>query len=90
MIGTPEVILILIVALLFFGPDKLPEFARTLGTSVKEFKNAQIEAQYDLKRLVNCKNCSNLTTIVEDGDIKDTCKEKLVVRQENHRCDKYV
>jgi len=90
MIGTPEVILILIVALLFFGPDKLPELARTLGTSVKEFKKAQIEAQYDLKRLVNCKNCSNLTTITERGEIKEACKEKLEVKHEDHECHEHI
>lgn len=90
MIGTPEVILILVIALLLFGPDKIPELARTLGTSIKEFKKAQLEAQYDIKKLVNCKNCSNLTTTVEQDGIKDVCKEKLVVRQENHTCDKYI
>jgi sec-independent protein translocase protein TatA len=43
MLGTPELILILVVVLLLFGPDKLPELARSLGKSVKEFKNAQME-----------------------------------------------
>jgi sec-independent protein translocase protein TatA len=38
-IGTPELILILLVLLLFFGKDKLPELARSIGKSFKELKS---------------------------------------------------
>lgn len=37
-LGTPEIILILFVFLLFFGKDKLPELARSLGKSFNELK----------------------------------------------------
>jgi Tat protein translocase TatB subunit len=37
-IGFPELILIVIVALLVIGPSKLPEVARTLGKAMGEFK----------------------------------------------------
>ena len=39
-IGTQELIIIFIVALLVFGPKKLPELARTLGKGVRELKSA--------------------------------------------------
>jgi len=39
-IGFPGLILILIVALIIFGPSKLPEIGKAAGTSLKEFKNA--------------------------------------------------
>jgi len=39
-IGTQELILIFIVALLVFGPNRLPELARTLGRGVRELKSA--------------------------------------------------
>jgi sec-independent protein translocase protein TatA len=51
MIGTSELILILIAALFLFGPTKLPELARSMGKAVGEFKKAQMETEYDLKRL---------------------------------------
>lgn len=37
-LGTPELILILVVFLLFFGKDKLPSLARDIGRSFKELK----------------------------------------------------
>ena len=39
-IGVPSLILILIVALLIFGPQKLPEIGKAAGNSLREFKNA--------------------------------------------------
>jgi len=42
-IGTVEIIIIALVLLVLFGGKKLPELARGLGTSGKEFKKAQKE-----------------------------------------------
>ncbi len=39
-IGAPELIIIAIIALLIFGPSKLPELGKTLGKGLREFKNA--------------------------------------------------
>lgn len=39
-IGVPSLILIVIVALIIFGPSKLPEIGRAAGNSLREFKNA--------------------------------------------------
>ncbi|MEH7087047.1 twin-arginine translocase TatA/TatE family subunit [Neobacillus drentensis] len=39
-IGVPGLILILIVALVIFGPNKLPEIGRAFGRSIREFKKA--------------------------------------------------
>ncbi len=39
-IGIPGLILILIVALVIFGPSKLPEIGKAAGNSLREFKNA--------------------------------------------------
>ena len=37
-IGWPELLLILIVALVLFGPNRLPELAKSVGKSIKAFK----------------------------------------------------
>jgi sec-independent protein translocase protein TatA len=39
-IGVPGLILILIVALVVFGPSKLPEIGKAFGSSLREFRNA--------------------------------------------------
>ncbi|MFC0273344.1 twin-arginine translocase TatA/TatE family subunit [Metabacillus herbersteinensis] len=39
-IGIPGLILIIILALIIFGPSKLPELGRAAGSTLKEFKNA--------------------------------------------------
>lgn len=39
-IGLPGLILILVVLLLLFGPNKLPELGRAIGNTLKEFKKA--------------------------------------------------
>ena len=39
-IGAPEIILLLIVALLLFGAKRLPEIGRSLGSGMREFKDS--------------------------------------------------
>jgi sec-independent protein translocase protein TatA len=39
-IGTSELIVVLVVALIIFGPRKLPELGRSLGQAMSQFKNA--------------------------------------------------
>lgn len=52
-IGMPELLVILFVLLLFFGATKLPELARALGRSAREFKKGlsdQPESQKDSEK----------------------------------------
>ncbi|MFC4387611.1 twin-arginine translocase TatA/TatE family subunit [Gracilibacillus marinus] len=46
-IGFPGLILILIIALVIFGPSKLPEIGKAVGTSLKEFKKATKDIMSD-------------------------------------------
>ncbi len=49
-IGGPEIILILLVIVIFFGSKRIPELARGLGKGIKEFKNATSEIQNEIKK----------------------------------------
>ena len=40
MLGTTEIVLIVLAIFLLFGDKKIPELARGLGSAIKEFKNA--------------------------------------------------
>jgi sec-independent protein translocase protein TatA len=42
-LGIPELIIIGVIALLIFGPKKLPELGKGLGKSIKDFKDAMNE-----------------------------------------------
>ena len=47
-IGMPELLIILTIALIVFGPRKLPELGRSLGRSLQEFKRASNELKHTL------------------------------------------
>ena len=46
-IGWPEILLILLVVLLLFGAKRLPDLARSLGKSLREFKKGREEGDAD-------------------------------------------
>ena len=48
-IGMPELIIIFVIALIVFGPRKLPELGRSLGKSLAEFKKASNELRSTLE-----------------------------------------
>ncbi len=48
-LGTPEILLIVLVILVLFGSKKIPDFARGLGKGMKEFKKALREVEEDIK-----------------------------------------
>lgn len=52
-IGGPELIVILVLALLFIGPDKLPEVVKTVGTSLRDLRRAANVAEAQLKESVD-------------------------------------
>ena len=47
-LGIPELIVIFFIALIFFGPRKLPDLGRSLGKSLAEFKRASNELRSTL------------------------------------------
>ncbi len=49
MIGTTEIILIVLVVIILFGASKIPELAKSLGKATGEFKKAQRESELELK-----------------------------------------
>lgn len=48
-IGMPELIIILVIALIIFGPRKLPDLGRSLGRSLSEFRRASNELRNTLE-----------------------------------------
>ena len=68
-IGTQELILIGIVALIFLGPRRMPEMARKLGKIMSDFKNTTSEFKSTWEREVNFEEESKaLRTAFDDPD----------------------
>lgn len=49
-IGLPELAIILVVALLVFGPKKIPEIANSLGRSINEFRRGSRDVEDTVRR----------------------------------------
>ncbi|MER3330134.1 MAG: twin-arginine translocase TatA/TatE family subunit [Candidatus Kapaibacterium sp.] len=75
-IGLPELLLIGVVVLLMFGPDKLPEIARSLGKGMQKVKQAQMQFQNELN------NVKEEMKVQEDDLVDDPINEmkKNVIR----------
>ncbi len=61
-LGLPEIILIFFVALIVFGPKKLPEIGRTIGKALGEFKKATDDFKSTIEREVRVEELKELST----------------------------
>jgi len=50
-LGAPELILIMVIALVIFGPSKLPEVGKAIGRGINEFKKASRDIQKELNEV---------------------------------------
>ena len=77
MIGTQELILILAILLIVFGPKKLPELARDLGRAVQEFKKASKDIVDSVSETLKDDEGNTILKIV---DKLDTDKEGKAIK----------
>ena len=75
-VGLPEVTVILILALLIFGPKKLPEFGRQLGKTLKSLKKASNEFQTEINKVMNETDMEPKKEDNLKGEIKDIHSSK--------------
>ncbi len=61
-LGFPELILIFVVALIVFGPRRLPEIGQTLGKALREFRKATDELKNTLEREVRSDEFKQVTS----------------------------
>jgi sec-independent protein translocase protein TatA len=54
-IGPWELILILVIALIIFGPGKLPEAGKSIGRAVREFRQASTDFKSELNEVITAK-----------------------------------
>jgi sec-independent protein translocase protein TatA len=49
-LGVPELVIILVIILIIFGPSKLPQLAKSIGQGVKALRTASTEEETDAKK----------------------------------------
>ena len=94
-IGMPELIIIFVIALIIFGPRKLPELGRSLGKSLAEFKRASNELKSTLEEEIRLeeqqqrteaqKTAPGPTVVVSAADtVPAAAEEAAVPVRQNH------
>jgi sec-independent protein translocase protein TatA len=66
-IGMPELIIIFVIALIVFGPRKLPDLGRSLGKSLAEIKRASSELQRTLEEEIRIEEQQTASKVTAAG-----------------------
>ena len=74
-VGLPDVTVILILALLIFGPKKLPELGKQLGKTLKSLKKASNEFQNEIDQVMNEEDESPKS--IESNQTNEINQEKI-------------
>ena len=76
-VGLPEVTVILILALLIFGPKKLPELGKQLGKTLKSLKKASNEFQNEIDQVMNEEDKDGSPKSIESNQANEINQEKV-------------
>jgi len=69
-VGLPEMAIIMTIALLVFGPKKLPEIGRSLGKAIRGFQQASNEFETEFKREAEqIEQAARIPTLPESGEV---------------------
>ena len=82
-VGLPEVTVILILALLIFGPKKLPELGKQLGKTLKSLKKASNEFQNEIDQVMNEEDKKEFPKSIESNQKNEINQEKLDSENKN-------
>ena len=82
-VGLPEVTVILILALLIFGPKKLPELGKQLGKTLKSLKKASNEFQNEINQVMNEEDKDEYPKSIESNQKNEVNKEQLDLKKNN-------
>ena len=82
-VGLPEVTVILILALLIFGPKKLPELGKQLGKTLKSLKKASNEFQNEIDQVMNEEDKDESPKSIESNQTNKFNQEKIDSQNKN-------
>jgi sec-independent protein translocase protein TatA len=70
-LGGPEIVIILVVALLLFGPRRLPEMGRSIGQAIREFQKGAKNIREEFDGAVNAKEITEVKEEIANLEKKD-------------------
>ena len=82
-VGLREVTVILILALLIFGPKKLPELGKQLGKTLKSLKKASNEFQNEIDQVMNEEDKDESLKSIESNQTNGINQEKIDSQNKN-------
>ena len=82
-VGLPEVTVILILALLIFGPKKLPELGKQLGKTLKSLKKASNEFQNEIDQAMNEDDKEESSKSIGSNQTNEINQEKIDSKNNN-------
>jgi sec-independent protein translocase protein TatA len=74
-IGVPELIIIFIVALLVFGPKKLPEVGKSVGKAIRDFKRSTEDIKNKFEDEIRVEEFQSLKNDLKVGEFQDLKNE---------------
>lgn len=79
-IGFPEMVLIFVVALLVFGPKRLPELGKSLGRGISEFRRASSDLRNSIEREIEAAEVDQAIKETKKAteQVKDEIKQSIV------------
>jgi sec-independent protein translocase protein TatA len=84
-VGVPELIIIFTIALIIFGPRKLPELGKSLGKSLAEFKRASNELKNTLDEEIRLEDQRSATRAAEPRAVHTPPAEPEAVPDDQHQ-----
>ncbi len=76
-IGFPELLIILAIALLVFGPKKLPEVGRSIGRAIREFRRASDEIKEKIEEEIQAEELREIKEELKKGVTEDEEGKKV-------------
>ena len=88
-LGMPELIVIFVIALIIFGPRKLPELGKSLGKSIAEFKRASNELKSTLEEEIRLEEQKQKQEeVTKAAQIKEPSSTGPIIEESVHKADK--
>jgi len=81
-IGFPELLIILAIALLIFGPKKLPEISKSIGRAVREFRRTSDEIRGKIEQEIQASEFKEIKDDLKKDLSQDIYKEAIEEKKE--------